>query len=112
MKNKIISYVENDNIKNKKLINFRVGYVLEVKIWVIENNKKRLQSFVGIVISIKKKYINTCFTLRKISYGEGVERTFKIYSPIIDSIIIKKKNVFRKSKLYFLRNNNKFKNKC
>ncbi len=105
MKNKMISFVENEYF-NDKLFLFRSGYLLEVKIWVFEGNKKRLQSFIGIVISVKNKGINSSFTLRKISHGIGVERVFKKYSPIIHSIIIKKKKFFKKSKLYYLRNRN------
>ncbi len=107
MKNSIINYVEKKNINNNNIkINFITGDVLEVKIWIIELNKKRLQIFKGIVISIKNKGINSSFILRKISYGEGVEKLFKIYSPIIYSIkIIKKNKKIKKSKLYYLRFN-------
>ncbi len=109
MKNKLISYVENkyNIINNINIPKFRVGYFLEVKIWVIEGNKKRIQSFEGLVISKINKGLNSSFILRKISYNEGVEKLFKIYSPIIYSIIVKKKRKFRKSKLYYLRFNNK-----
>lgn len=101
--NNIIKYIENKYFKNKNIYNFRTGYVLKVKIWIIEGEKKRLQSFKGILISIKNIGINSSIILRKISYGEGVERIFKIYSPMIHSIKICKKYFFRKSKLYFLR---------
>ncbi len=103
MKNNIVSYVEKKCFKYKKFPLFNVGYILDIKIWVIEGEKKRLQSFKGIVISIKKKYLNFSFLVRKISYGEGVEKLFKINSPIIHSIIVCKKKNFRKSKLYYLR---------
>ncbi len=104
MKNKIISYVEKKNFNINKKINFITGDIIEVKIFIIELNKKRLQSFKGKVISIKKRGINSCFTLRKVSYGEGIERLFKFYSPLIHSInIIKKNKKIKKSKLYYLR---------
>ncbi len=104
MKNNIISYVERKNIKINKKINFITGDIIEVKIFIIELNKNRLQSFKGRVISIKKKGINSCFILRKVSYGEGIERLFKFYSPLIHSInIIKKNKKVKKSKLYYLR---------
>lgn len=84
---------------------FRPGDTVEVKIWVIEgNDKKRLQIFEGIVIAIKNRGLNSAFTIRKISSGEGVERVFQIHSPIIQGIKIKKKGVVRRSKLYYLRN--------
>ncbi len=107
MKNNIISYVEKKSFKYKKFPLFKVGYILNIKIWVIEGDKKRLQSFKGIVISIKNNYLNFSFLVRKISYGEGVEKLFKINSPVIHSIIVCKKKRFRKSKLYYLRYKNK-----
>ncbi len=108
MKNKLISYIENKYLK-KKIPFLKSGYVVEVKLWIIESSKKRLQIFKGIIISIKNKGLNSSFVLRKFSYGEGVERIFFIHSPLIYSILIKKKIFFRKSKLYFLRNKkNKF----
>ncbi len=104
MKNRIIDYVEKKNVNLSKKINFITGDIIEVKIWVIELNKNRLQSFKGKVISIRNIGINSCFILRKISYNEGVERLFKFYSPIIYSInIIKKNKKINKSKLYYLR---------
>ncbi len=104
MKNNIISYIEKDNININKKINFISGDIIEVKIWIFELNKKRIQSFKGKVISIKKKGINSCFVLRKISYNEGIEKLFKFYSPLIHSInIIKKNKKIKKSKLYYLR---------
>ncbi len=104
MKNNIISYIEKKNVDVNKKINFISGDIIEVKIFVIELNKNRLQSFKGRVISIKRKGINSCFVLRRVSYGEGIERLFKFYSPLIHSInIIKKNNKIKKSKLYYLR---------
>ncbi len=105
MKNKLINYIEKKYINNK--FSLKVGYYVEVKIWVIEGDKKRIQSFEGLIISIRNRGLNTSFVLRKISYNEGVERIFKINSPIINEIIVKKKRFFRKSKLYYLRLSNK-----
>ncbi len=107
MKNKLIHFVEEKYL-NKNILFLRSGYLIEIKIWVIESTKKRLQIFKGIIIAIKNKGLNSSITLRKLSYGEGVEKIFFIYSPVIHSILIKKKFFFRKSKLYFLRNKNKF----
>lgn len=83
--------------------NFRTGDTLEVQLWVVEGTKKRIQSFEGVVIAIKNKQINSSFTIRKISNGEGVERVFPMHSPIIEKIIIKRHGSVRKAKLYFLR---------
>ncbi len=106
MKNKIISYIEKKQMFNKFPF-FKTGYFLEVKVWVIEGDKKRIQSFEGLVISKRNKGLNTSFVLRKLSHGIGVERVFQLYSPIINDIIIKKIKKFKKSKLYYLRYNNK-----
>ncbi len=107
MKNRLINFVENKYL-NKNVIFLKTGFFVEIKIWIIEGSKKRLQIFKGIIISIKNKGLNSSITLRKLSYGVGVEKIFFIHSPIIHSILIKKKYFFRKSKLYFLRNKNKF----
>ncbi len=106
MKNKIIRYIEKKQMF-KKFPFFRSGYLLEVKIWVIENEKRRIQSFEGLVISKRNNGLNTSFVLRKISHGTGIERIFQLYSPIINDIIVKKIKKFKKSKLYYLRFNNK-----
>ncbi|QCI26060.1 50S ribosomal protein L19 [Buchnera aphidicola] len=103
MKPKIIQKIEKKHIK-KNLPTFRPGDSVEVQIWVIESTKKRLQSFEGIVIAIRNKQLQSSFIVRKISYGEGTERIFQIHSKIIEKIIVKKKGIVRKSKLYYLRN--------
>ncbi len=102
MKNKMLSYIESKYL-NKNIPLFRSGYIIEVKIWITESTKKRLQSFIGTVLSVNKNGINSSFVLRKISHGIGVEKKFSLYSPIIYCIKIKKKIFFRKSKLYYLR---------
>ncbi|XBC39597.1 MAG: 50S ribosomal protein L19 [Buchnera aphidicola (Chaetogeoica yunlongensis)] len=99
----------NDFQSSKKKIkkifpNFKSGDTITVNIWVIEGTKKRIQVFEGIVIAIKNRGVNSSFCVRKISHGEGIERTFPKYSPIIEKIIIKKFGDVRKSKLYYLRN--------
>ncbi len=106
MKNKLIDFVEKKYL-NKNIPSLRSGYIVEVKLWIIESSKKRLQTFKGIIISVKNKGLNSSFILRKISYNEGVEKIFFIHSPILYSILIKKKYFFNKSKLYFLRKKNK-----
>ncbi|WAI11592.1 MAG: 50S ribosomal protein L19 [Buchnera aphidicola (Macrosiphum albifrons)] len=98
----IIQEIEKEQIK-KNIPTFRPGDTVEVKVWVIEGSKKRLQSFEGIVIAIKNRYLNSSFTVRKMSNGEGIERVFQTHSHSIDEIIIKRKGLVRKSKLYYLR---------
>lgn len=98
----IIQKIEEEQLK-KNIPNFRPGDTIEVKVWVIEGTKKRLQSFEGIVIAIKNRFLNSSFTVRKISNGEAVERTFQTHSYNIDNIIIKRKGLVRKAKLYYLR---------
>ncbi|NIH16558.1 MAG: 50S ribosomal protein L19 [Buchnera aphidicola (Periphyllus lyropictus)] len=100
--NKIINSIEKKQIK-KNIPKFRSGDTIEVKVWVIEGSKKRLQSFKGIVIAIKNRFLNSSFCVRKISNGEGVERVFQTHSNNIKKISIKRKGNVRKSKLYYLR---------
>ncbi|WP_343182405.1 50S ribosomal protein L19 [Buchnera aphidicola] len=99
---KIIQKIENQQIK-KKIINFKPGDTIEVQVWVVESSKKRIQSFEGIVIAIRNRSLQSSFTVRKISHGEGVERVFQAYSKMIAKIKIKKLGLVRKSKLYYLR---------
>lgn len=101
MKN-IIEEFEKEKLR-KDIPLFRSGDFLKIKIWVLEGSKKRLQTFKGIVISIKKKGLNSSFTVRKISYNEGIERVFFVHSPSIYEIEIIRNNSVRKAKLYFLR---------
>lgn len=98
----IIKQIEEEQMK-KDVPAFRPGDTLEVKVWVIEGTKKRLQAFEGLVIAIRKRGLNSAFTVRKISNGEGVERVFQTHSPIIDSIAVKRRGAVRKAKLYYLR---------
>ncbi|MCW5197174.1 50S ribosomal protein L19 [Buchnera aphidicola] len=103
MKNNIIKKIEYQQTKKKKIPCFRPGDTIEIQIWVVEASKKRLQSFEGIVISIKNRQLQSSFTVRKISHGEGIERVFQTYSNIIENIIVKKCGSVRKAKLYYLR---------
>ncbi|CAL4043122.1 50S ribosomal protein L19 [Buchnera aphidicola (Takecallis arundicolens)] len=103
MKPKIIQEIEKKQM-NKNIPKFRPGDTLEIKVWVIESAKKRLQSFEGIVIAIKNRQLQSSFVIRKLSNGEGTERVFQMYSNIIENIIVKKKGLVRKAKLYYLRN--------
>ncbi|UDG79253.1 50S ribosomal protein L19 [Candidatus Ecksteinia adelgidicola] len=101
--NNIIKEIEKEQMKKTFPI-FRSGDLIEVKVWVVEGNKKRLQAFEGLVIAIRNRGLNSAFTVRKISNNEGVERVFQTYSPIIHSLTIKRYGCVRKAKLYYLRN--------
>ncbi|CAL4322316.1 50S ribosomal protein L19 [Buchnera aphidicola] len=103
MKCTIIQKIENKQM-NFNIPKFRSGDTIEVKVWVVESSKKRLQSFEGVVIAIKNRKLQSSFTVRKISNGEGIERVFQTHSKIIENISIKKKGAVRKAKLYYLRN--------
>ena len=98
----IIKQIEQEQLKSN-LPSFRPGDTLEVKVWVVEGSKKRLQAFEGVVIAIRNRGLHSAFTLRKISNGVGVERVFQTHSPVIDSIVVKRKGDVRKAKLYYLR---------
>lgn len=100
--NNIIKIIEKEQMK-QNLPYFRSGDLIEIKVWVVEGNKKRIQSFEGIIIAIRNRGLNSNITIRKFSNGEGIERLFKIHSPIIDEIIVKRRGTVRKAKLYYLR---------
>ncbi|ARC54669.1 50S ribosomal protein L19 [Candidatus Riesia sp. GBBU] len=104
MKNQFIYQIELDQIKNIRVPVFHVGDTVNVKVWIVDGSKKRIQTFDGIVISIRKKGISSSFTVRKNFGSEGVEKTFSTYSPAIKEIYVKRSGIVRKSKLYFLRN--------
>ena len=82
---------------------FRPGDTLRVNVRVIEGNRERVQAFEGVCIARRNRGVNSSFTVRKISYGEGVERVFPIYSPVIDSIEVVRRGKVRRAKLYYLR---------
>lgn len=82
---------------------FKAGDTLRVNVKVIEGNRERVQAFEGVCIARRNRGINSAFTVRKISYGEGVERVFPLYSPRIDSIDVVRRGRVRRAKLYYLR---------
>jgi len=82
---------------------FRPGDSVEVKVWVVEGSKKRLQAFEGVVIAIRNRGLHSAFTVRKISNGVGVERTFPLHSPRVDKIEVTRHGRVRRAKLYYLR---------
>ncbi|MDG6897782.1 50S ribosomal protein L19 [Actinobacillus delphinicola] len=98
----IIKQIEQEQLK-QNVPSFRPGDTLEVKVWVVEGNKRRLQAFEGVVIAIRNRGLHSAFTLRKTSNGVGVERVFQTHSPVIDSISVKRKGAVRQAKLYYLR---------
>lgn len=82
---------------------FKAGDTLRVNVKVIEGNRERVQAFEGVCIARRNRGINSSFTVRKISYGEGVERVFPLFSPRIDSIDVVRRGRVRRAKLYYLR---------
>ena len=89
--------------EGKDLPKFAPGDTLRVDVKVKEGERERIQAFEGVCIARTNKGINSCFTVRKLSYGEGVERVFPIYSPIIDKITVLRRGKVRRAKLYYLR---------
>jgi large subunit ribosomal protein L19 len=82
---------------------FRPGDTLKVNVKVIEGNRERVQTFEGVCIARRNRGVNSAFTVRKISYGEGVERVFPLYSPRIEGIEVVRRGRVRRAKLYYLR---------
>lgn len=89
--------------ENKTIPNFQAGDTLRVKVRIIEGKTKRLQAFEGLCIARKNNSLNSSFTVRKISNGEGVERVFPLYSPVVEEIEVVKRGVVRRAKLYYMR---------
>jgi large subunit ribosomal protein L19 len=87
----------------KNIPEFAPGDTVVVGVNVVEGTRKRVQAYEGVVISIRNRGLNSSFIVRKISSGEGVERTFQTYSPLIASIELKRRGDVRRSKLYYLR---------
>ena len=90
-------------ISTKKITDFSPGDTIKVGVKIVEGKKERIQYFEGVCIAKKNRDINSSFTVRKISFGEGVERTFALYSPIVDSIKVIRSGKVRRAKLYYLR---------
>ncbi len=98
----LISQLEAQSI-NKDIPRFAAGDTVVVAVKVKEGGRIRLQTFEGIVIAKRNRGLNSSFTVRKISHGEGVERTFQTHSPLIDRIDVKRRGKVRRAKLYYLR---------
>ena len=101
----IIEMLEQEEIARlgKNIPDFAPGDTVVVGVNVVEGNRKRVQAYEGVVISIRNRGLNSSFIVRKISSGEGVERTFQTYSPLIASIELKRRGDVRRAKLYYLR---------
>lgn len=89
--------------EGKDIPEFRAGDTVRVGVRVVEGQRTRVQNFEGVVIARSNRSINSNFTVRKISFGEGVERVFPLYSPNIDSISVVRRGIVRRAKLYYLR---------
>ena len=101
----LIQKLEQEEIKRlgKTVPDFSPGDTVIVNVNVVEGERKRAQAFEGVVIAKRNRGLGSSFTVRKISSGEGVERTFQTYSPLIASVEVKRKGEVRRSKLYYLR---------
>ena len=101
MAKNLVEKVEKTQLK--EIPEFRTGDTVVVQVRVTEGERSRLQAFEGLVISKKKRGLNSSFIVRKISNGVGVERTFQTHSPLIESIKVKRRGLVRQSKLYYIR---------
>ena len=103
----IIEQLEQEQIQKvdakRPIPEFGPGDTLRVNVRVVEGNRERLQAFEGVCIARANKGYNSSFTVRKISYGEGVERVFPLYSPLVESIEVVRRGDVRRAKLYYLR---------
>ena len=99
---KIIESIEQEQM-GKEVPPFAPGDTVVVQVKVKEGTRERLQAFEGVVIGKRNRGLNSSFTVRKISHGEGVERVFQTYSPVVDSIKVKRRGDVRRAKLYYLR---------
>lgn len=99
----LIEKIEQEQMR-KDLPAFRAGDAVRVHVKIKEGDKERIQAFEGTVIRIRRGGINATFTVRKISFGQGVERIFPLHSPVIDKIEVRRSGRVRRAKLYYLRN--------
>ena len=99
---KLIDALNKEQMK-KELPEFSPGDTVIVQVKVKEGKRERLQAYEGVVIAKRNRGLNSSFTVRKISHGEGVERVFQTYSPVVNEIKVKRKGDVRKAKLYYLR---------
>lgn len=102
MTNKIIQELDNEQLR-KDLPEFSPGDTVVVQVKVKEGTRERLQAFEGVVIAKRNRGLNSAFTVRKISHGVGVERTFQTHSPAVGGVSVKRRGDVRQAKLYYLR---------
>jgi large subunit ribosomal protein L19 len=102
MMSKIIEAIEQEQM-GKEIPDFSPGDTVVVQVRVKEGERERLQAFEGVVIAKRNRGLNSAFTVRKISHGEGVERVFQTYSPVVNSVTVKRRGDVRRAKLYYLR---------
>ena len=102
MSNPIIDALEKEQLKSN-LPEFSPGDTVVVNVKVKEGDRERVQAYEGVVIAIRNRGLSSAFTVRKISHGVGVERTFQTHSPLIDSVVLKRRGDVRQAKLYYLR---------
>ncbi|MCB1709242.1 MAG: 50S ribosomal protein L19 [Halioglobus sp.] len=100
--NKIISQIEAEQMQ-KQLADFSPGDTVVVQVKVKEGDRERLQAFEGVCIRKRNRALNSAFTVRKMSHGVGVERTFQTFSPLVASVSVKRRGDVRQAKLYYLR---------
>ena len=98
----LIKAIEDEQMK-KDLPDYNPGDTVIVNVKVKEGNRERVQAFEGVVIAKRNRGLHSAFTERKVSNGEGVERSFQAHSPIIDSVVVKRRGAVRRAKLYYLR---------
>lgn len=101
-KRAIVAALEQEQM-GRELPRFGPGDTVVVQVRVKEGNRERLQAFEGVVLGVRNRGLGSAFTVRKISHGIGVERTFQSYSPLIDSIEVKRRGAVRQAKIYYLR---------
>lgn len=99
----IIQELEAEQMAGKTIPDFAPGDTVIVQVRVVEGSRERLQAFEGLVIAKRNRGLNSAFTVRKISHGEGVERVFQTYSAQIESITVKRRGKVRRAKLYYMR---------
>lgn len=99
----LIDSIESSQMKDKEFLNFRIGDTVRVHFLIVEGKGERVQLMEGVVIAIKNKGISRTFTVRKVSYGVGVERVFPLHSPRVEKVEVIRHGKVRRAKLYYLR---------
>jgi len=102
MMTNIIDEINNEQLNND-IPDFGPGDTVVVNVKIKEGNRERTQAYEGVVIAKRNRGLHSAFTVRKISYGEGVERVFQTHSPMIESVTVKRRGAVRRAKLYYLR---------